>query len=497
MPPSQLSSSDRLYSSHKGALAKIKCRKPGSDTKGLDCRPPSTMKMFHLKHKLKSKQLLENRNMEIKKDNTLLIQKMAVILTTPSIATSPHQMSKSLNSIGRKRHLQRIDSENAAILGRIHSAKPTYQTRVWAKDRLHQETIMKRLVKVPYHRLDDELEKNALEELSKLRMEHSVSVSTELATASGADEDEEAKHLEAMKRASRRSSLRLSGYRQHANAGSGDASGDGASCGDESAMSKHSHSLLGDDSSQTSGGSSVEAARGNRENTLAGARGKREGRTDGSRARARAKTKRSTFNMGDAKDREHRAKERSTMLLHTEKHLDLAEADSYSMNMSQELDADGDGGFVFKPGRFPIKPPEKVSDADALDRELPEIRLAVKRDHLQLVDKEKRPCATMSLTIEAATKGDNVEITAEAFVDGADAPLKAQCTARLPTLATIDSDAARNFIKAITTRVAKAAAAEYDGKPSADVNRHGLARALKGYLAFHPSFVLNETEDGV
>ena len=119
------------------------------------------MRMTHLKVKLKSKQLQENRFEEIRKDNTLLLRKMASIITTPSLgaAAGPFQLSKSLNSIGRKRHLQRIDSENAAILDRIHAAKPTYQTKVWAKDRSHQETIMKRLVKVPYHRNDDEEER--------------------------------------------------------------------------------------------------------------------------------------------------------------------------------------------------------------------------------------------------------------------------------------------------------------------------------------------------
>ena len=158
-----------------------------------------------------------------------------------------------------------------------------------------------------------------------------------------------------------------------------------------------------------------------------------------------------------------------------------------------DLDA-SDGTYVFRPGRFPIKPPDKVSDADALDRELPEIRLAVKRDHLQLVDREGRACATTSLTIEAATKGENVEITIEAFVDGSDAPHKAAIVTKLPTLATIDPDAARNFVKAITSRVARAAAADYDGKLHSDVNRHALAKALRGYLAFQATFVIDEEE---
>ena len=73
------------------------------------------MRMTHLKVKLKSKQLQENRFEEIRKDNTLLLRKMASIITTPSLgaAAGPFQLSKSLNSIGRKRHLQRIDSAPA------------------------------------------------------------------------------------------------------------------------------------------------------------------------------------------------------------------------------------------------------------------------------------------------------------------------------------------------------------------------------------------------
>ena len=65
---------------------------------------------------------------------------------------------------------------------------------------------------------------------------------------------------------------------------------------------------------------------------------------------------------------------------------------------------------------------------------------------------------------------------------------------KLPTLATIDPDAARNFVKAITSRVARAAAADYDGKLHSDVNRHALAKALRGYLAFQATFVIDEEE---
>ena len=46
----------------------------------------------------------------------------------------------------------------------------------------------------------------------------------------------------------------------------------------------------------------------------------------------------------------------------------------------------------------------------------------------------------------------------------------------------------------MTSRVARAAAADYDGKLHSDVNRHALAKALRGYLAFQATFVIDEEE---
>ena len=93
-----ISASDRLYECHKVQLAKVAKRKPGSDTRGLDCTLPVTAKMRHLKQRLKTKELLELRQSEIRRDNVDLVQKFARIITTPSEfekAAEDHKLSNS------------------------------------------------------------------------------------------------------------------------------------------------------------------------------------------------------------------------------------------------------------------------------------------------------------------------------------------------------------------------------------------------------------------
>ncbi|KAJ1462869.1 hypothetical protein M885DRAFT_429959, partial [Pelagophyceae sp. CCMP2097] len=101
--------------------------------------------MAHLKTRLKGKQQLETRLSEMQKDNRLLLQKMALIVTQPSATSGDGHSIKSLNVLGRKRFLKDVDAENAALLKRLAALKPTYDRKTWANDRKTHEQLLKRL----------------------------------------------------------------------------------------------------------------------------------------------------------------------------------------------------------------------------------------------------------------------------------------------------------------------------------------------------------------
>lgn len=100
----------------------------------IDCRPPETMALDHVRNNLKREQLLEERYHAIDRDNRILLQKMSDIMKTPSVksgATRSHSGPISLVRDARKAELSRITQENHAILKRIQQAQPVYNHVEW------------------------------------------------------------------------------------------------------------------------------------------------------------------------------------------------------------------------------------------------------------------------------------------------------------------------------------------------------------------------------
>lgn len=100
----------------------------------IDCRPPETMALDHVRNNLKREQLLEERYHAIDRDNRILLQKMSDIMKTPSVksgATRSYSGPVSLVRDARKAELSRITQENHAILKRIQQAQPVYNHVEW------------------------------------------------------------------------------------------------------------------------------------------------------------------------------------------------------------------------------------------------------------------------------------------------------------------------------------------------------------------------------
>lgn len=127
--------------SHQLALKTIKRRKPGTGT--VDSLAPQCMQMAHLRLRLKQKQLQEIRCIEIQRDNHRLLQKMAMIITSP--VDTPARASRSGPMPLRRRQLERIEADNAIYSKRLAEIKPYYNRQAWSKERQEQEQILQRM----------------------------------------------------------------------------------------------------------------------------------------------------------------------------------------------------------------------------------------------------------------------------------------------------------------------------------------------------------------
>jgi hypothetical protein len=107
------------------------------------------------KRNLKKEQISAERYTDIERENRQLLEKMTKImhekneLSSSAIKTrQPH----SLNIGYRQRELQRITSDNLAILQRLKKAEPTYSAMQWEEDRLRHEHYLRNIV---VHKLPD------------------------------------------------------------------------------------------------------------------------------------------------------------------------------------------------------------------------------------------------------------------------------------------------------------------------------------------------------
>lgn len=78
----------------------------------------------------------EDRYAEIERGNRILLEKMSTIMQGEKLDNKNQSIaySHSLNKGQRKRELQRITSENQAILRRIQMREPTYDHLQWEED---------------------------------------------------------------------------------------------------------------------------------------------------------------------------------------------------------------------------------------------------------------------------------------------------------------------------------------------------------------------------
>ncbi|RLN89078.1 hypothetical protein BBJ28_00004890 [Nothophytophthora sp. Chile5] len=90
----------------------------------------------HLRKNLKKEQMKEERYAEIERENRILLEKMSTIMQADSLDTKNQSLTygHSLNKGQRKRELQKITSENQAILRRIQMREPTYDHVQWEED---------------------------------------------------------------------------------------------------------------------------------------------------------------------------------------------------------------------------------------------------------------------------------------------------------------------------------------------------------------------------
>lgn len=95
----------------------------------------------HLKKNLKKEQMKEERYAEIERENRILLEKMSHIMQNETLDNKNQSIaySHSLNKGLRKRELQKITSENQAILRRIQMREPNYDHTQWEEDARRNE----------------------------------------------------------------------------------------------------------------------------------------------------------------------------------------------------------------------------------------------------------------------------------------------------------------------------------------------------------------------
>lgn len=116
---------------HEAHRARIKAVKPSTDMS-----TPSTMLMDHFKTNLKKERLLEERYLEIDRENKVLLRKMSEAMKKPNpyVKEPPGTRDLSLNRTGRKMELIRITQDNQRMLKAIQEVKPVYDHKKWEKN---------------------------------------------------------------------------------------------------------------------------------------------------------------------------------------------------------------------------------------------------------------------------------------------------------------------------------------------------------------------------
>ncbi|CAL1137495.1 unnamed protein product [Cladocopium goreaui] len=103
----------------------------------------------HLRSKLKTRKLQEDRAAEIQLENRILLQKMLNIDTKPSQLADAMNSSttrpRSLHGESQRREAERIAAENHALLTRLQNTKPSIDPRTWEEEEVDRQALKFRL----------------------------------------------------------------------------------------------------------------------------------------------------------------------------------------------------------------------------------------------------------------------------------------------------------------------------------------------------------------
>mmetsp|Transcript_94980 Transcript_94980/g.245346 ORF Transcript_94980/g.245346 Transcript_94980/m.245346 type:complete len:271 (+) Transcript_94980:98-910(+) len=126
---------------HEAHRQRIKQVRPATDM-----TQPDTMAMDHFRTNLKKERLLEERYMEIDRENAVLLKKMSEAMRKPNQYTNKPKDSKTAvgsNRMGRKLELIRITQENQRMLKSIQAVQPVYSTKKWEENFKKSEYLLK------------------------------------------------------------------------------------------------------------------------------------------------------------------------------------------------------------------------------------------------------------------------------------------------------------------------------------------------------------------
>jgi len=173
---------------HESHRERIKTVQPASDMTA-----PVTMAMNHFRTNLKRERLLEDRYMEIDRENGILLKKMSQAMKKPNAYVvkddNEKKPSASLNRQSRKVDLQRITHENKRMLKAIQQIKPVYDTKKWEDNYRKSEVLLKNCSSYPViTRLPRE--KSAPSILMSIEPEPAGAGLTGGSTSFGADQDD-------------------------------------------------------------------------------------------------------------------------------------------------------------------------------------------------------------------------------------------------------------------------------------------------------------------
>jgi len=111
----------------------------------VDVAVPTTLGMDHLRRNLKGERLLEDRYMEIDRDNQAMLKKISDNLRRPPAYDSKGIVKRqtSLNRTGRKKELLEITKENRRMLKAIQEVKPVYSVKRWDDSFQKSEVLLR------------------------------------------------------------------------------------------------------------------------------------------------------------------------------------------------------------------------------------------------------------------------------------------------------------------------------------------------------------------